>query len=56
MRPDRVHLVRRFDLSANDVIEAQVLLVESSRNVLNIIDVPGDGMKMLTEALVKLLH
>src|SRR5262245_43838710 len=56
MRPDRRHLVRWFDLSPDDVVKAQVFLVEPGGNVFNIIDIPCDGMKMLTEAIVELLH
>src|SRR5262252_6311115 len=56
MRPDCSHLVRRLYLCANDVVETQTFLVEPGGDVLNIIDVPGDRMKMLTEAVVEFLH
>ena len=47
MGPDRIHLVWWFDLRPDDVKEAQVRLVEPGGNVLDIVDVPGDGMEML---------
>jgi len=48
--------MRRFDLRADDVVEAQALLIELRRNGLNIINIPGYRMEMLTEAIVELLH